>query len=123
MSGQATPKPLFTSLKQRLQEARTAAGLTKVQAANALSLSSQQMWNMENRDEDISATKLFLIADLYQVSARWLATGETTPEPLGFDQRAARIARAISVLPQERQEALAVILGISFETKKPFAQQ
>lgn len=106
------------SLNQRLQEARTRAGLTKIQAANALSLSSQQIWNMENRDDDIPATRLFRIADLYRVSARWLANDETDSEPLVFNQGVINIAKAIAVLSHERREALAVILGVSFATTK-----
>lgn len=116
MSIEESTRTPSIALQARLKEARVAAGMTQSQAANALSLSVQQIWNMENRDEDVPASRLFQIADLYQVDARWLATGEKAAQQQAFAPRVARIAKAISVLPVERQEALAVILGVSFFT-------
>lgn len=90
--------------------------MSKAQAANALSLTSQQIWNMENRDEEVSSARLFLLADTYQVNARWLATGESSPEEHSVcSPRVIQISRAIAVLPPERQQALAVLLGVQFE--------
>lgn len=107
------------NLHERLKKARTMAGMTQAQAANALSLASQQIWNMENRDEDVPATRLFLMADTYQVNARWLATGESQPEDLSvYPHRVIQISKAISVLPPDRQQALAVLLGVKFEQEQ-----
>jgi len=104
------------TLHERLKEARARAGMSQAQAANALSLTPQQIWNMENRDDDVSSVRLFLVADTYQVNARWLATGESKPEEISScSPRVIQISKAISVLPPDRQQALAVLLGVKFE--------
>lgn len=59
----------------RLRTARKAKNLPYRTLAIALECTEQAIWNYENRGGGINADKLFVLADLLQVSPRWLITG------------------------------------------------
>lgn len=64
-----------TGFRERFKQARERAKLSAVQLAKAIEVTSQAIWNYENRPGGISSDKLFRVADALGVSARWLATG------------------------------------------------
>ncbi len=66
-----------TDFGRRLFEAREHAGLTQAQVRKALGVSQGTLSGLEHRAAGSSLTVRF--AELYQVDAMWLATGEGTP--------------------------------------------
>lgn len=65
------------SFSKRLHEARTRAGLTQQQVADACGLTKGAVSAWENGVTDsILAENLFCVADALGVDPRWLATGQ-----------------------------------------------
>ena len=71
----ADPADPAETIGQRLRVARTNAGMTGAQVSSHLGVSVQQISNIENRGDGVSAQEVFGLADLLSVDARWLATG------------------------------------------------
>lgn len=105
----------------RLRQARTERLLTLKQVAEVLNMSIQKIWNLENRGEQVEPVALFILADYFGVDARWLGTGEGAAaasqvcSPPGYTTTTQAIAKAISVLSKDRRDALAVLLGVTFD--------
>jgi transcriptional regulator with XRE-family HTH domain len=62
-------------LYDRIRDARERAGLSVNEAAERLGVSRVQIWRMENKTKTISAERLFMIAELYQVDPYELFRG------------------------------------------------
>ena len=61
----------------RFRHARQRSGLTLVKIAKHIGVSTQAVWNYENRpDGGFSVEVLFPLADLLALEPRWLATGD-----------------------------------------------
>src|SRR5438552_2230577 len=67
-------------LGNRLREAREMAGLTQTAAAEALGMRRPSVSEIESGRRRVTTDELYKIADLYGVSADWLATGEGSSE-------------------------------------------
>lgn len=67
---------------ERVKQAREARKLSRKDVADAIDVTPQAVWNYENRNDGASVDKLFLLADVLAVSARWLATGVEDGVPL-----------------------------------------
>lgn len=63
------------TFSSRVRSAREAAGLSQSAVAESLGVSPQAVCNYEKRNEGISIDKLFPLADVLGVSARWLLLG------------------------------------------------
>lgn len=94
----------------RCKTAREASGLSQTDVAEAIGISPQAVYNYENRPNSTPAIdKLFPLADKLGVSARWLLLGEDDGLASPKENR---IAKHLAALPEDRLDALAVILGI-----------
>lgn len=102
---------------ERCKHARELASLSLAKVADRIGVSTQAVWNYENRpDGGVSVELLFPLADALGVEARWLATGEgvmVLGETLSFEaRRAAKMANTLAVLTDEKLGALSVLLGV-----------
>lgn len=101
----------------RFRQAREHSGLTLARIAERIGISTQAVWNYENRpDGSVSVEVLFPLADVLGVDARWLATGDgvmchSDVPPLA-ERQAGKIAKSLVVLTDEKLYALSVLLGI-----------
>lgn len=68
-------EPDLTTFQGRFKYAKQRANIGTSVLAGAIGVTFQAIWNYENRPGGMSSDKIFLIADLLGVSARWLATG------------------------------------------------
>jgi transcriptional regulator with XRE-family HTH domain len=105
------------SFAERFKRARDYSGLSLAQVADCIGVSTQAVWNYENRAEgSIALDLLFPLADALNVEARWLATGEGPMVDNGTPSlealRVEKMARALVVLNDEKIQALSVLLGI-----------
>lgn len=101
---------------QRMLEARTRAGLTQVQASEALGISQGTLAELERKGE--GSTLVVHFAKLYRCAPEWLALGDGTMES-GLSPDAIRMARRLDELRDDRQRyrvALATIEGLLFST-------
>jgi transcriptional regulator with XRE-family HTH domain len=55
-----------------LHDARTRAGITTVQASDALGIRRPAIWEIEHGKRKVTANELAKLADLYGVSVTWL---------------------------------------------------
>ena len=105
-----------TTLGERIKAARTHKGLTLAQLSTYIGASPQQVGNIENRGDGISHEAVFVLADLFGVDARWLATGKDgLTKDNWISERTLDIARVIAAMPSERREALGTVLGLSIK--------
>ncbi len=105
------------TFSDRFKRARERSGLSQVKLAEQIGVSTQAVWNYENRpDGGVAVDLLFPIADLLNVEARWLATGDGVmydgETPLLHTQRVQKVAQSIAVLTDEKLVALSVLLGV-----------
>jgi transcriptional regulator with XRE-family HTH domain len=110
-------KKAVDTFAERFKHARQKAGLSLSKIADSLGVSPQAVWNYENRaDGGLAADRLFPLADVLDVNARWLATGQG--DFCDGEQRSSasikeqRIAKNLAVLTDEKLLALSVVLGI-----------
>lgn len=85
--------------------------------AEHIGVSTQAVWNYENRpDGGVSCEVLFPLADVLAVEPRWLATGDgvmfDSETASAEAQRIENLAKSLAVLTDEKLHALSVILGI-----------
>jgi transcriptional regulator with XRE-family HTH domain len=67
---------MTSSFASRLAHVRQLRKLTQSELATKVGMSSQAIWNYENRPDVASARSLaFVLGDALRVSPRWLATG------------------------------------------------
>lgn len=107
----------MNSFSERFKQARERSGLSLAKIAERVGVSTQAVWNYENRpDGSVSTELLFPVADALGVDARWLATGHGLmidgDAPAFQAQRLAKVAASLSVLTDEKLNALSVLLGI-----------
>ena len=109
----------------RLKEARTRARMSQAAVGGAINVSTQSIWNYENRGDWMSAKNAFIVADLLDVSARWLVTGvedgSRPPPPAIMGEANPRIRQSAACLQaflaQDQpstelvQAALTILLG------------
>ncbi len=105
-----------TTFADRFSEARKAAGFTQEYLANLCGLTKGAISQYELGHNSVAGENVFKLADALHVSARWLMTGAGSvtslndePVPAG---RVDRIAKHLAGLPDERLDALGVVLGI-----------
>ncbi|MGX9221880.1 helix-turn-helix domain-containing protein (plasmid) [Massilia varians] len=107
----------MNTFAERFKHARELANLSFAKVAERIDVSTQAVWNYENRpDGSVSVDLLFPLADALGVEARWLATGEGPMSPgeaTSFEiRRAERMAKSLAVLTDEKLHALSVLLGV-----------
>lgn len=105
---------------ERFKHAREHSGLSQAKVAEAIGVSTQAVWNYENRPEgSVSLELLFPLADTLNVNARWLATGDglmVDAETSSLDAlRVEKVARALGLLTDDKLQALSVLLGIKLQ--------
>lgn len=101
---------------ERLKQARTEKGLTLAQLGNLVDCGHQRLWNYENRGDDCGSEMCFRLADALAVEPRWLATGDAKAATnVALDPVTLGVARALAVLPKAKRDAIAVMLGVTFE--------
>jgi transcriptional regulator with XRE-family HTH domain len=101
----------------RFRHARQRSGLSLAKIAEHISVSTQAVWNYENRpDGSVSVEVLFPLADVLAVEPRWLATGHgvmfDSETSSAEAQRVEKVAKSLAVLTDEKLSALSVLLGI-----------
>ena len=99
----------------RLKDSRKKAKLTQKQLGALAGIAFQGVWNYENRGDEPAASLLFALADALCVDPRWLLTGKTASGETGqglSTGKPFRIALHLSCLPDEKLNALTLLLGI-----------
>ncbi len=88
------------TLGDRLSAARTAAGMTRAEAARRLGVLSATLASWEEDRREPRANRMQMIAALYGVSLRWLLTGEGegAPEPMPEGKGAIALRQALADL-------------------------
>jgi len=109
----------MTTFAERCKYAREKSSLSLVKVAESIGVSTQAVWNYENRpDGGVAIELLFPLADTLGVEARWLATGEgvmVDSETPSFEtRRVLRVAQGLAALTDERLQAVSVLLGVKF---------
>lgn len=115
----ALPNLPHQSLGQRFALARKKRGITQDQVAEVLNITKAAISGIENDKSGLAYQHVFPCADFLKVSARWLLTGvndeeggsESAPRPV-YSPIVERVAEKIAVLPKERLEAWATLIGI-----------
>lgn len=107
----------MNTFAERCKHARELANLSLAKVAERTGVSTQAVWNYENRPEgSVSVDLLFPLADALGVEARWLATGDgvmTDGEATSHAvRRAEKITKSLAVLTDEKLQALSVLLGV-----------
>ena len=110
----------MTTFAERFKRAREHSGLSQAKVAERIGVSTQPVWNYENRpDGNVSVDILFPLADVLGVEARWLATGDGVMSDIEAPSlealRVERVARSLVVLTDDKLQALSVLLGIKLQ--------
>lgn len=108
-----------TTLAERLKWARNEANFSQSSIASVIGVTKAAISQIETGlTKNLNDVSVFLIADALGVSARWLATGIGLPDDVSKDslitanQKVGKLANYLAALPQERIDALAIVLGI-----------
>jgi transcriptional regulator with XRE-family HTH domain len=105
-----------TTLSDRFTSARKRCGRTQDHLAKICNLTKGAISSIENGRNGISGDNVFPLADALGVSARWLMTGVGAPyieqEETKVPDSVARIANHLAVLPDEKLQALSIMLSI-----------
>jgi transcriptional regulator with XRE-family HTH domain len=105
----------LVDLADRLIWAREQKGWTQEQLANAAEVSQSTIGNLESRLRR-SARKLAVIANVLDVDAYWLETGEGSPKAQPQDELFAQIS---TLSPAERHIVATVVAGLKGVTPGP----
>src|SRR5687767_6897990 len=103
------------TLGDRLREARELAGLTQTAAAKALGMRRPSVSEIESDQRRVSTDELYKMAELYGVSADWLATGEGSVE---LTSRVRLMAKALRDLKESDLDELERLLKMLRSEKK-----
>jgi transcriptional regulator with XRE-family HTH domain len=101
-----------------LRDARRRAGVTTVQAANALGVRRPAIWEIEHGRRKVSAEELATLADLYGVSVTWLVGRASSG---ARDDRAALAAQVLANLSDAQLDRLMSAIRIVKERRSPLA--
>jgi transcriptional regulator with XRE-family HTH domain len=93
-------------MKDRMKEAREAAGLTQGQAATLIGVSRSLVELWESGRRPVLPVWLEKVASIYAVSEKWLETGEPT-DPEAVE----RVLVACEHLPARDRDAIAGIVA------------
>lgn len=96
-------------IASRLSIARTRAGLSQAQVANALKLPRPSISEIEAGKRRVAVEELILFADLYQVDINWL-TGEGVAKADPVRDKLALAARGVANLKNEDLEKVIELL-------------
>lgn len=106
----------MTTLAIRFTAARERSGKTQEYLANICGLTKAAISAVENDRNSITGENVFPLADALGVSARWLMTGggdaNSIDEGVIVPDKIERIARHLAALPDDKLQALAIVLGI-----------
>jgi transcriptional regulator with XRE-family HTH domain len=102
-------------LGSRLRQARELAGLTQTAAAKALGMRRPSVSEIESGRRRVTTDELYQVAELYGVSADWLATGEGSAE---LTAKVRTLARALQGLKESDLEQLEQVLKMIRGEKK-----
>ena len=116
--------PIDVHLGRRLRQARSAIGLTQQQFADRLGVSVQQLQKYERGSNRISASRLYQMSHVLDVSIPWFFEGLAGAEhenpnsaPLRDDADIVRFVQAVQKIPKgarRRQlQQLALVLADS----------
>ena len=104
------------TVAERFAHARERSGKTQDYLANVCGLTKGAISAIENNRNSISGENLFPLADALGVNARWLMTGvgsiNSENEGPIIQNKLERIAGHLAALPDEKVQALSIVLGI-----------
>ena len=106
-------------LRNRLKDARKAAGMTQQSLARKVGVSQSTIASLET-GEHKTATNLAEIAAVLGVEALWLSSGrgpKTADATIrvvdhGVPERVIELAKKLALVPDEKLKAVSVLLGI-----------
>lgn len=115
----------MSEMGKRIKERRVYLGLSLEQLAKRVGCSKQTIGHYETGStKTVSMNVLFPLADVLDVSARWLATGEGEPKPFGLrNDHEKELVATYRTLPPPLQEHLlqtSVSLASSVLPSPPF---
>lgn len=98
----------MSEMGNRIRERRQQLGLSLEQLAKKVGCSKQTIGHYETGStKTVSMNVLFPLADVLDVSARWLATGEGEPKPFGLrNEHEKELVATYRTLPPPLQEHL-----------------
>jgi len=117
LAGKSDMDKVAMELARRFALAREESGLTQEYLASVCGLTKGAISAIENGRNGIAGENVFLLADALGVSARWLMTGvaddgsERNGQPR-CSEKVMRVALHLSALPEEKLDALSILLGI-----------
>lgn len=104
------------TLGERLKLARETAGFTQQSLADQCKLTKGAISQIETGGNGIAGDNVFPIADTLGISARWLMTGKgemrVYSDASSVPEKVQRIAYNLNALPNEKLQALSIVLGI-----------
>jgi transcriptional regulator with XRE-family HTH domain len=114
-SGVARKEP-WTELPRLLGDARRRAGVTTVQAADALGIRRPAVWELEHGKRNVRAEELATLADLYGVSVTWLIGRASSG---ARDDRAELAAQVLANMSDAELDRLMSAIRIVRERRSP----
>jgi transcriptional regulator with XRE-family HTH domain len=106
------------AIASRLSLARKQAGLSQAQVAKMLNLHRPSITEAEAGRRNVTATELAKLAEIYGVSADWLACSDTDSS----DQANDKIQLAARELAKLKKEDLEKVLGLLSALKQAEAE-
>ena len=110
------PKPSWKGLPTLLRDARKRAGITTVQAAEALDVRRPAISELEHGKRKVSAEELGKLADLYGVSVTWLLGRASNA---ARDDRAELAAQVLATMSDAQLDRLSAAIKIVRERRSP----
>ena len=106
----------WKGLPTLLRDARERAGITTVEAAEALEVRRPAIWEIEHDKRKVSAEELGKLADLYGVSATWLLERASSA---ARDDRAELAAQVLAGMSDAQLDRLSAAIRIVRERRSP----
>lgn len=100
------------SITERLNDAFSHSGYSKAELARRLGLTRATIgaW-LHGRSVNIRPDNLFALADVLEIEARWLATGQGPRERQVLSREQRRLVDAYHKLDPSEQNAVSVLVG------------
>lgn len=95
---------------EQLRELRLQRGMTQTQVGDLIGVSCVTVGRYEAGEREPSNAKISAFADYFGVSIDYLMGRDETEKELSADKKRKEIIEAISQMPLEKLEALAVLL-------------
>ena len=114
-----TSTPYISTIGSRIKEAMEKKGMKQANLSRLLGIKSSSMSNLiSGKAKRPSSTTLMKLADILEVSQKWIMDGTGSPEDKRVLVEDADIHKSLDQLPQDQKQAIAAAIEAFLLTNK-----